>query len=181
MSHENAIIIERLTEKNFNESSLDRFIRHQEVYECWRKIDDEWVLIPVRFTENWSHDECRKISRDILCNLDGTMIGFGAFAGTELVGFITLGKEFFGSKSQYLELVSFEVSEPYRNQGIGRKIFEAACNAARKMQAKKLYISTHSSKESHAAYCKLGCVLSEEINPINVEKEPCDVQMEYVL
>lgn len=110
-----------------------------------------------------------------LRDLDRSITAFGAFNANEIVGFITLGSVFWGSENQYLELISFEVSEPYRNQGIGRKLFEAVCETARKMKARKLYISTHSSKESHAAYCKLGCVLAEEINPVNVEKEPCDV------
>lgn len=181
MIAKNDIVIERLTEMNFNESSLDRFVRHQEVHECWRVINGEWTLKPNRFTENWSVDECKSVAKDILDNLDEKLIAFGAFDGIELVGYITLGKECFGSKGQYLELIAFEVSEPYRNQGIGRKLFLAVCEAARKMQAQKLYMSTHSSKESHAAYCKLGCVFAEEINPISVEKEPYDIQMEYVL
>lgn len=109
------------------------------------------------------------------------MIDFGAFKGTELVGYITLGKDFFGTRKQYLEVVEFEVSEPYRNQGIGKQLFQLACEAARKMNAKKLYISAHSSKESQAAYHKLGCTLAEEQNPVNVEKEPYDVQLEYSL
>lgn len=181
MLNSKKILIEQLNESNFNESSLERFIRHQEVNECWRNINGEWMLIPNRFTENWSCDECREIASHILHNLNESIIAFGAFHGDELIGFITLGKVFWGSENQYLELVEFEVSEPYRNQGIGRRLFEAICETARKMHARKLYISTHSSKESHAAYCKLGCVLAEEINPINVEKEPCDVQMEYIL
>lgn len=181
MSNQKTILIKRLNKTNFNESTLDSFIRYQEVTECWRQINGEWMLVSNQFTENWSLDECRKIAKDILGALESVIIAFGAFDEDALVGFIILDKNLFGSKNQYLELISFEVSEPYRNQGIGRKLFKSVCEAARKMHAKKLYISTHSSKESHAAYCKLGCVLAEEINPISVEKEPCDIQMEYVL
>ena len=33
------IRVERLTEDNFNYNSLDNFIRHQDVIECWRNVD----------------------------------------------------------------------------------------------------------------------------------------------
>lgn len=42
-------------------------------------------------------------------------------------------------------------------------LFEKACEAAKNNGAEKLYISTHSSKESHAAYKALDCVHAEEI------------------
>lgn len=181
MSYCENITVELLSEMNFNEHSLDNFIRHQEVNESWREINGEWNLVANKFTEDWPLEQCRKNAEEILNSLNGTMINFGAFKEDEVVGYISLGKEFFGSKGQYLELISFEVSEPYRNHGIGRKLFEQVCKAARNLQVKKLYMSTHSSKESHAAYCRLGCVSADEINPVNVEKEPFDIQMEYIL
>ena len=45
------IRIERLTEDNFNSHSLDNFIRHQVVTECWRNVDGNWILLPVSFVE----------------------------------------------------------------------------------------------------------------------------------
>lgn len=48
-----AIRFEGLTGRNFSERSLDAFVRHQEVTQCWRKIDGEWNLLPIRFTEEW--------------------------------------------------------------------------------------------------------------------------------
>ena len=43
------------------------------------------------------------------------------------------------------------------------------------------HISGHSSKESQAAYQALGCRHADEINKILAEKEPFDVQLEYIL
>lgn len=48
------IRIEKLTNENFNAGSLDYFVRHQIVKECWRYVDGEWKLLPISFTENWN-------------------------------------------------------------------------------------------------------------------------------
>lgn len=47
--------------------------------------------------------------------------------------------------------------------------------------AEKIYISSHSSKESQAAYRSLGCVDAVKINKEIAENEPFDIQMEYCL
>ena len=172
---------ERLTKLNFNEYSLDAFVRHQDVTECWRLVHGEWKLMNIEFVEEWDLEECRSIARNISENLDGNIIGFGAFEDNTVVGYITIGTESFGSRDQYVQLVEFEVSEGFRGRKIGKRLFELGCDAARGLKAEKLYISAHSSKESQAAYKALGCVHAEEINRKLAEEEPCDVQMEYVL
>jgi len=55
------------------------------------------------------------------------------------------------------------------------------CKEALRLGAEKLYISSHSSKESQAAYRALGCTPAEEINVSRVAEEPFDVQLEYRL
>lgn len=106
---------------------------------------------------------------------------FGAFDGEKLVGFLTLSHNLFGNTAKYLELVCFQVSEPYRGKGIGTILFRQACEEARRMGTEKLYISAHSSKESQAVYQALGCAHAKEINQKLVEEEPFDVQLEYAL
>ena len=158
------ITVEKLTPENFNSHSLDDFSRHQVVTECWRQVDGEWNLYPIAFTEDWDLEKRRQIAGTIAGNLDGDMVDFGAFDGSRLVGYITLGTQALGSRGQYRQLVEFEVSQEHRGMG-----------------AEKLYISAHSSKESQAAYRALGCTHAREIIPAIAEEEPCDVQMEYVL
>lgn len=175
------IRIERLTGENFNANTLDSFVRHQVVRECWRNVDGEWKLLPIAFVEDWDLNKCRQIASAIANNLDGEMIDFGAFDGDTLAGYITVGTRHLGSRAQYVQLVEFEVSEPYRGRKIGRALFAKAREAALKQGAEKLYISAHSSKESQAAYASLGCVHAEEIIPEIAYEEPCDVQLEYVL
>ena len=175
------ITVEKLTPENFNSYSLDDFSRHQVVTECWRQVDGEWNLYPIAFTEDWDLEKRRQIAGAIAGNLDGDMVDFGAFHGSRLVGYITLGTQALGSRGQYRQLVEFEVSQEHRGMGVGRQLFTRLCGEARGMGAEKLYISAHSSKESQAAYRALGCTHAQEIIPTIAEEEPCDVQMEYVL
>ena len=44
----------RLDAPCFNAHSLDSFVRHQDVTECCREVDNKWVLVPNPFIENWS-------------------------------------------------------------------------------------------------------------------------------
>ena len=175
-----SIQIKLLTRDNFRADSLDGFIRHQEITECWRCMEGTWQLLPIAFTEDWDLKRLREEAADILSAIDEGSPVIGAFDGERVVGFAQLGERL-GSGGEYIELVGFHVSEPYRGQGIGRRLFAAICDAARASGADKLYISAHSSRESQAAYRALGCVYAGEVDPVRVEKEPCDVQMEYDL
>ena len=171
----------RLDNNNFTGNSLDDFVRHQTVTECWRKIDNEWKLVPNVFEENWSQEKCREIAEEVVHNISLDQTGFGAFDGERLIGFATVSHRIFGVTAKYVQLVCFQVSEEYRRQGIGRKLFSMVCEEARQLCADKLYISAHSSKESQAAYRALGCTPAEEINEELAAEEPFDVQMEYRL
>ena len=148
---------ERLDNNNFTGNSLDDFVRHQTVTECWRKTD--WKLVPNVYEENWSQAQCREIAEDVVHNLNLDQTGFGAFDGERIIGFATVSRRIFGSAARYVQLVCFQISEEYRRQGIGRKLFSMACEEARRLGADKLYISAHSSKESQAAYRALGCTV----------------------
>ena len=112
---------------------------------------------------------------------EGRCIGFGAFDGGRLVGYITLIPVLIGSRRQYCQLEAFQVSADQRGRGIGRRLFERLCAEARSRGIPALYISAHSSKESQAAYAKPGSVHAREIIHAIANEEPCGVQMEYVL
>ncbi|MGN0693016.1 MAG: GNAT family N-acetyltransferase, partial [Oscillospiraceae bacterium] len=166
----------KLTKDNFNDHSLDGFIRHQEVRECWRKVNGEWTLQPIEFTEDWDSFVLREKAAEIIGFIGSKGFAYGAFSDDKIVGFITVSDSLFGSNKQYAELVLFQVSEPFRGRGIGRRLFELACEEARSIGVQRLYISAHSSKESQAAYRRLGCTEAEEVNKEIAENEPFDVQ-----
>lgn len=75
----------------------------------------------------------------------------GAFDGEEVIGFITVSHNIFGNTAKYVELVCFQVSEPYRGKKIGKTLFYKACEEAKRLGADKLYISAHSSKKISGA------------------------------
>ncbi|MGN1341442.1 MAG: GNAT family N-acetyltransferase [Oscillospiraceae bacterium] len=171
----------KLTEQNFHDNSLDDFIRHQQVTECWRRANGKMELQPVCFVEDWDIAKRRSIAGEILSCIKDSGFAYGAFSGGVVVGYICVSDKRFGSEGQYIELTLFHVSEPFRRMGIGQELFRLACAQARKLGAKKLYISAHSSKESIYAYRRFGCVEAEEINHEIAENEPYDIQMEYRL
>ena len=175
------IEIVKLPDPRFHMYSLDNFIRHQAVSECWRNIDGEWKLLPVAFTEDWDLEKCREEAAEITDRVNRDLIAFAAVENDKIAGYITVVTKRIGSRKQYLQLEAFEVSEPYRGRGIGKQLFTNACKKAKEIGAEKLYISAHSSRESQAAYKALGCVHVQEIIHSIADKEPCDVQLEYVL
>lgn len=172
---------EFLNEHNFNVNSLNNFKRYQDVTECYRLTDSGYAILPIRYTEDWSIAELKRLSEKIIRGLNSGNIALGAFANGEIIGFAYIDKTLFGSKNQYIDLAEFYVSAPYRNMGIGRKIFNMAAIKAKQLGASKLYISAHSAKESIAAYLSYGCIFAEEINEALAKKEPFDLQLEYAL
>ena len=171
----------RLDNNSFTGNSLDGFVRRQTVTECWRKTDNDWKLVPNVYEENWSQVQCRKLAEEVVRDISLDQTGFGAFDGERIIGFVTVSHRIFGVTARYVQLVCLQISEDYRRQGIGRRLFSLACEEARQLGAEKLYISAHSSKESQAAYQALGCRFAEEINERIAAAEPFDVQMEYRL
>ena len=170
----------KLTPENFSPHSLDRFLRFQEVTECWRIVNGELTLVPCAFTEDWDLVKRREIAAEILQGLH-TGFAYGAFSQGEVVGYILVDCTLFGSRSQYAELKLFHVSRPFRRLGIGKELFHLASEEAKSIGAEKLYISAQSSKETIAAYHRLGCTQAQEINERIAQSEPFDLQLEYCL
>ena len=173
--------IVRLDSNNFHENSLDRFILKQRVTNCWRKINGEYKLMPVDYTEEWNLYDRRNMAQKIISAFHCDSIAFAAVMDNSVIGFALLNNSLFGRNKQYSDLTEFYVTETFRRRGVGKKLFERICSEAKRHGAKKLYISAHSAEESIAAYKKYGCVLAEEPDAAHIEKEPFDLQLEYNL
>lgn len=170
-----------LDRQNFGAKSLDGFDRYQKVSSCWRLSFGAYVLKPVGYIEDWSLSEKRALAERILEGIDRGDMAYGAFTGGNIVGFAYLDVRPFGSAAQYVDLAELHVSAPFRGRGIGRRLFAMACDGAREAAAQKLYISAHSAEDSIAAYKSYGCTEAAEINAELAEKEPFDLQLEYLL
>lgn len=175
------IRIRRIKEKTLSEALFTEFNRHQEVTRCFRARGGKWLICDIGFTEEWGENEKKELVRCLANTLKTGGIIYGAFDGNRLVGFMSVEKQRFGSKNQYVELSSLHVDADYRRYGLGKQLFECAVSSASSLGAKKLYISGHSSVESQAFYRKMGCVEALEFNPECLEREPCDCQLEYAL
>lgn len=177
----NEIKIIRLNKDNFKQTSLDNFVLNQKVEECYRKINGKYELTPVSYIEDWNLCERREKANIIIDSINNGAIAFAAVHDNEIIAFALLLHKLFGSKKQYADLAEFYVSEKYRRQKIGEKLFWIMCREGRKIGAKKLYISAHSAKESISAYKKYGCTFALEPDSTHIEKEPYDLQLEYDL
>ena len=162
---------------------LDDFNRYQEVKKCWRKQEGAWILKETSFVEQWDTKRKQEIVTNDLTDCiksDGTV--WGVFDNDDhLIGFASLSAELFGKRRDYLRLNHLHISYEYRNQGIGKELFQKCKEKAAKAGASQLYISSHSSEESCAFYFKIGCVDADEVDVWSIEHEPFDRQIKYVL
>ncbi len=106
---------------------------------------------------------------------------FGAFMDSRLVGIIALDNEFIGRKKDQLDIAGFWVSKVYRKKGVGTALIELVKKKAKKIGAKKLYVSATPSKNTVNFYMKRGFKLAKEIDQKKYEQEPEDIHMELKL
>ncbi len=133
------------------------------------------------FVEEWNAaDKGRVVQALRRClRTGGTVVG--AFARSDLVGFASVEGTPFGAKQEYLELSFIHVSCERRKRGIGRRLFELCCEAAKREGARKLYIGAHPSEDTQRFYRSLGCTLATEINEAIHAREPLDIQLEFTV
>lgn len=112
-------------------------------------------------------------------NRSGTF--WGAFENELLVGVAILEGKFIGSPKDTLQLKFLHVSREYRKRGIASTLFQLAVEKAKKLGARKLYISATPSENTIRYYLRLGCVLAKEIDPELFALEPEDIHLEFVI
>jgi len=174
-------IFKKLALEDCQPNLLAEFDRRQEVKRCWRREDGQWRLQDIAFVEDWEQARKRRESQNIAtCTRCGGAV-IGAFLDGRLIGFSGVIHELFGTNKAYAQLDMLHVSLPFRNQGIGKQLFHMACDQARLLGAKKLYISSHSAEETQAFYQAVGCRDADEIDPKLYEKEPLDRHLEFIL
>jgi len=77
--------IQQITRENFCETSLDGYIRTQNVTEVYRKINGLYKLVHHPFTDDWSPQRKREKALEILGE---EFITYGAFDGDRVIGFV---------------------------------------------------------------------------------------------
>ncbi len=174
-------IVRPLTEDELTPELFHDFCRFQPVEKAWRKIEGEWQIKDVCYTDRWSNDKPKRTAellRDLLAQGGGA---WGAFLDGKLKGFCSVKGALMGSRGQCADLDKIYVSADCQGQGLGRQLFQEAAGFGRALGAEKLYISAHSAVSSMAFYRAMGCVEAEEYDPLHVEDEPSDAQLEFAL
>lgn len=157
------------------------FIRRQDVTDCLRLVNGEWVVKSDPFIDDWSEEDYAFLVKCLRNTVISGGVVYGAFDGGALKGFASVEPRLFGGEQRYLDLSCIHVSRDMRGRGMGRELFTRACDWARDHGAKKLYISSHSAAETQAFYKAMGCVDAEEYNRDHVSAEPFDRQLERKL
>lgn len=163
--------IQLLTKENMTERSLDDFCRTQSVKREFRLNNNEYILVDCDWVMDWSLEKKQVVAKSLLSN-DYT--SFGILEEGRIIGFVSVEKNLRGD---FLVLDIIQVSQNYRNKGLGRKLFQTARAKALEMGAKQLYISACPSEETIIFYKAMGCKLAT--NPITsiYEDDPTDVQL----
>ena len=166
---------------NIDKELFIHFKRHQVVTKCLRKIENQWYIKDVKFTEDWDAKNYSKLVTCLKRTITKGGVVFGVFIDGKLKGFSSVEVDFFGKNNEYLELSSIHVSEDMRSKGIGKELFQLSKTWAKQHGAYKLYISAHSSIESQSFYRAMGCVEALEYDERHDSVDPYDCQLECVL
>jgi predicted N-acetyltransferase YhbS len=129
----------------------------------------------------WPHNEPEQSTPILLDCFDRGGFFWGAFTGELLIGAIVLENRFIGSANDMLQMKFLHVSNNFRKQGLGKKLFLIAVEKALELGAKKMYISATPSENTVNFYLHLGCVLATEIDRGLFELEQEDIHLEYLL
>jgi GNAT superfamily N-acetyltransferase len=106
---------------------------------------------------------------------------YGLFDDDRLVGVAVLESHFIGRPADQLQLKFLHVGNGYRDQGLGRRLFELAAGEARRRGARRLYISATPSQHTIDFYLGLGCTVTPEPDAGLFALEPEDIHLEYLL
>ena len=171
-----------------------RTLRREEIELVWR-IDRSEVIENLYFFENstlvlkpayfdmkgWPPGESEHYTPILLDCFDRGGWVYGLFDDKKLMGIAILESKFIGARQDQLQLKFLHVSNGYRGQGWGKKLFRLAQDQARRMGAKRLYISATPSEHTINFYRSLGCKVTAELDPELYALEPEDIHLECPL
>ena len=160
---------------------FDRFNRHQEVNFCWRKKAGKWILQKEPSMQEWNKADIITLVDRLTYTLRSGGILLGALNNQHLVGFASLEYDSFGPDYEYIQLSNLYVSYGHRRKGIGKALFSMACKSAKRLGARKLYISAHPAEETQAFFRTMKCVEAAHCNMRLLSQSPYDCQLECVL
>jgi GNAT superfamily N-acetyltransferase len=106
---------------------------------------------------------------------------YGAFVSHHLVGSAILENNFIGKQKDQLQLKFLHVDRSFRNQGIGKYLFDTTVKKAKELGARQLYISAIPSENTINFYLHLDCIVTKNIDSELFAFEPEDIHLEYTI
>jgi predicted N-acetyltransferase YhbS len=170
-----------------------RELTREEVSRLW-DIDRREIIDNVYYVENgalvlkpehydmqgWPPGEAELYTPILLDGFDRAGWFHGLFDDDRLVAVAVLESRFIGPRKDLLHLKQLHVSSAYRDQGLGRKLFDLAKAEARARGARGLYISATPSEHTINFYRRLGCTVAACPDPDLFALEPEDIHLECV-
>lgn len=173
------IRLRQVLKEDINDDFLNGYIRYQETNELYRMTDGNLEIIPEHFIETWDNDKLIEISRYLRDCVDEGGKVVALMKKDKCIGFASVENKVY--LNTYLAVHYCHVSNPYRNKGLGKKIFNKLVEVSKTFDVKKLYISSHPAIATQAFYKSVGCVMAQQIVPELLAVEPLDIQLEYVI
>jgi predicted N-acetyltransferase YhbS len=157
--------------------SIDRAERIEHVYV---QRENRLVLIPQRHDmKGWPPGEPEKYGPLLLDCFDHGGTFYGAFDRGRLVGAAVLEGRFIGCLADRLQLPFLHVSQSHRGTGLGGRLFSLLVEAAQRLGARQLYISSTTTENTVRFYLRRGCRPTDEIDAALFAIEPEDLHLEF--
>jgi predicted N-acetyltransferase YhbS len=156
--------------------------RREVIDNIYYLIDGKLVLKPEHYdVRGWPPGEAELYAPLLLDCFDRGGWLYGVFDGDQLIAAVVLESKFIGTHHDLLQLKALHVSSRYRDQGLGRHLFELAREKARSRGAKGLYISATPSEHTINFYLRLGCIVTSTPDPDLFALEPEDIHLECAI
>jgi predicted N-acetyltransferase YhbS len=156
--------------------------RREVIYNIYYFENGRLVLKPEHYDmQGWPPGEAELYTPILLDCFDRGGWFYGLFDSGRLVAAVVLESRFIGPRKDLLQLKSLHVSSAYRDQGLGKQLFELAKSKARALGAKGLYVSATPSEHTVDFYMRLGCTQTSAPDPDLFALEPEDIHLECAI
>ncbi len=166
----------KLTFKDISKGFLNTFNRYQVNHKIYFVEDNELKIKPFYYEENWDEEEKLEKTNRLINTLKQGGVVIGVYDGDHIIGFSSVDAKLFNGV--YLNLDLIHIKNEYRKKGFGSILLEKTKEEAKKLGAKKLYISANPAYETIQFYIKNGCILAKTINEELQRLEPYDIPLE---
>lgn len=152
--------------------------RSEVIHNIYVLEGNQLVLKPAYFdAKGWPPGTAEETTPSLLACFDRGGWCCGAFDNGKLVGVAILESLFIGPAQDQLQLKFLHVSCAYRQQGLGKQLFERARAEARNRGARQIYVSATPSENTIHFYQRRGCVLVDQPDPELFALEPEDIHL----